>query len=76
MNGNFSEDAQVVPDPRSNGIFVHGTQKDIKIAKDIVEQLDKPLPMAQIDTIFVMVDISEGSSSGVDSFFKDMQWSK
>ena len=32
--------------------------------------------MAQIDTIFVMVDISEGSSSGVDSFFKDMQWSK
>ena len=39
-------------------------------------QLDEPLPMAQIDTIFVMVDISEGSSSGIDSLFKDMQWSK
>jgi len=76
LNGNFSEFAQVVPDPRSNGIFIHGTDKDIQMAMDIVEQLDKPLPMAQIDTIFVMVDISEGSSSGVDSFFKDIQWSK
>jgi type II secretory pathway component GspD/PulD (secretin) len=76
INGNFSEFAQVVPDPRSNGIFIHGTDKDIQMASDIVEQLDKPLPMAQIDTIFVMVDISEGSSSGVDSFFKDIQWSK
>jgi general secretion pathway protein D len=76
INGNFSEFAQVVPDPRSNGIFIHGTDKDIQMASDIVEQLDKPLPMAQIDTIFVMVDISEGSSSGVDSFFKNIQWSK
>ena len=76
INGNFSEYAQVVPDPRSNGIFIHGTDKDIQMASDIVLQLDKPLPMAQIDTIFVMVDISEGSSSGVDSFFKDLQWAK
>ena len=76
LNGNFSEFAQVVPDLRSNGIFIHGTDKDIQMAIDIVEQLDRPLPMAQIDTIFVMVDISEGSSSGVDSFFKDIQWSK
>lgn len=76
LNGNFSEFAQVVPDPRSNGIFIHGTDKDIQMATDIVTQLDKPLPMAQIDTIFVMVDISESSSSGVDSFFKDLQWAK
>ena len=72
--GTFSEYAQVIPDPRSNGIFVHGLQKDLDEAKFIIEELDKPLPMARIDTIFVLVDISEGSSSGVDSFFKDLQW--
>ena len=39
INGNFSEYAQVVPDPRSNGIFIHGTDKDIQMASDIVLQL-------------------------------------
>ena len=76
LTGSFSEFAKVVSDPRSNGIFVHGTDSDRNKSKEIIMQLDEPLPMAQIDTIFVMVDISEGSSSGIDSLFKDMQWSK
>ena len=74
--GTFSEYAQVISDPRSNGIFVHGLKKDIIEAEDVIKKLDKPLPMAHIDTIFVMVDISEGSSSGLDSFFRGFQWTE
>ena len=76
LSGSFSEFAKVVSDPRSNGIFVHGTESDRSESKKIIDLLDEPLPMAQIDTIFVMVDLSEGSGSGIDSLFKDVSWAK
>ena len=64
----FSEYFSVVPDPRTNSVFASGTQNDIKLAKEKVKELDKALPMAQIDTIFVMVTLTGDTSRGIEMF--------
>jgi type II secretory pathway component GspD/PulD (secretin) len=70
----FSEYALVVADSRSNGLFCFGTEKDIVKLKDLIKQLDTPLPMARIDTIFVMVDLSQANQRGIDALFQDLTW--
>ena len=70
----FSEYALVIADSRSNGLFCFGTEKDISKLKDLIEQLDTPLPMARIDTIFVMVDLSQANQRGIDALFQDLTW--
>ena len=42
----------------------------------MIEDLDQPLPLARIDTIFVMVDLSDENSRGIDALFKDLEWSE
>ena len=67
--------AKVIADQRSNGIFISGTQNDLDTLKGIITELDTPLPMARIDTIFVMVDLTASQSRGIDALFKDLYWS-
>jgi general secretion pathway protein D len=64
----FSLYFSVVPDPRTNSVFASGTQTDIKLVKEKVKELDKALPMAQIDTIFVMVTLTGDTSRGIEMF--------
>lgn len=64
----FSDYFSAVPDPRTNSVFASGTQNDIKLAKEKVKELDKALPMAQIDTIFVMVTLTGDTSRGIEMF--------
>ena len=71
----YSEFASAIPDTRSNGLFLFGTPKDIQKMEDMISQLDKPLPMARIDTIFVMVDLSQANQRGIDALFQDLEWS-
>ena len=40
----------------------------------MIGDLDQPLPLARIDTIFLMVDLSDTSSSGIDALFKDLKY--
>ena len=70
----FSDLAMVVTDKRSNGIFVFGTELDVKKLEELIQQLDTPLPMARIDTIFVMVDLSQANQRGIDALFQDLTW--
>ena len=51
-------------------------QKEIskKLENDFL--LDEPLPLARIDTIFVMVDLSEQNQRGIDALFGGLEWSK
>ena len=67
-NPEFSDFLAVLGDDRTNSILVYGTEQDIDQIGSIIELLDKPLPMAQIDTIFVMVDITASGSRGIDLF--------
>ena len=75
LNSNFSNFASVAPDSRSNGIFISGLKSDVEKFEDMIEVLDVPLPMARIDTIFVMVDLSQANQRGIDALFQDLEWS-
>ena len=70
----FSDYARQIVDFRSNGIFGYGTERDLKEFEDVIRKLDTPLPMAQIETIFVMVDLDERNSRGIDALFSDLKY--
>lgn len=66
--GKLSESFAVTADPRTNSVFVSGTSYDVELAREKIKLLDKSLPMAQIDTIFVMVTLTGNTSRGIDLF--------
>ena len=70
----FSPFAKVVADKRSNGLFLSGTEGDLERLQHMIAELDTPLPMARIDTIFVMVDLSEKKQRGIDALFSNLEW--
>lgn len=70
----FSPFAKVVSDKRSNGLFLSGTDGDLERLQNMIAELDTPLPMARIDTIFVMVDLSEAKQRGIDALFGNLEW--
>ena len=72
----FSDFITISADERSNAILVYGTPSDISEIGTMITSLDQPLPLARIDTIFVMVDLSEEHSRGIDALLKDVQFEK
>ena len=66
--GKLSEGFAVTADPRTNSVFVSGTSFDVELAREKIKLLDKSLPMAQIDTIFVMVTLTGNTNRGIDLF--------
>ena len=72
----FSDFITISSDERSNAILVYGTKADIDEIGGMIESLDQPLPLARIDTIFVMVDLTEQNQRGIDALFSGLEWSK
>ena len=72
----FSDFITISADERSNSILVYGTKADIEEIGSMIESLDHPLPLARIDTIFVMVDLTEQNQRGIDALLKNLEWSK
>ena len=72
----FSDFITISSDERSNAILVYGTKADIDEIGRMIESLDQPLPLAPIDTIFVMVDLTEQNQRGIDALFGSLEWSK
>jgi general secretion pathway protein D len=72
----FSDFVTISSDDRSNAILVYGTKADIDEIGRMIESLDQPLPLARIDTIFVMVDLTEQNQRGIDALFGGLEWSK
>ena len=72
----FSDFVTISSDERSNAILVYGTKADIEEIGRMIESLDQPLPLARIDTIFVMVDLTEQNQRGIDALFGGLEWSK
>ena len=70
----FSDEIVVSLFERSNSILVYGTKGDLKLIKRLIDKLDKPLPLARIDTIFVMVDLSQQNQRGIDALFGGLKW--
>jgi general secretion pathway protein D len=72
----FSDFVTISSDERSNAILVYGTKADIDEIGRMIESLDQPLPLARIDTIFVMVDLTEQNQRGIDALLTNVEWSK
>ena len=72
----FSDFITISADERSNAILVYGTKADITEIGMMIESLDQPLPLSRIDTIFVMVDLTEQNQRGIDALFSSLEWSK
>jgi type II secretory pathway component GspD/PulD (secretin) len=72
----FSDFITIASDERSNAILVYGTKEDIVEIGRMIESLDQPLPQARIDTIFVMVDLTEQNQRGIDALLGNLEWSK
>ena len=72
----FSDFITISSDERSNAILVYGTKEDIEEIGRMINSLDEPLPLARIDTIFVMVDLTEQNQRGIDSLLGGLEWSK
>ena len=68
----FSDFITISSDERSNAILVYGTKADIDEIGGMIESLDQPLPLARIDTIFVMVDLTEQNQRGIDALFSGL----
>jgi general secretion pathway protein D len=72
----FSDFITISSDERSNAILVYGTKEDIEEIGRMIESLDQPLPQARLDTIFVMVDLTEQNQRGIDALLGNLEWSK
>ena len=72
----FSDFITISDDERSNAVLVYGTKEDILEIGRMIESLDQPLPQARLDTIFVMVDLSETNQRGIDALLGNLEWSK
>ena len=60
----FSDFITISSDERSNAILVYGTKEDIVEIGRMIDSLDQPLPQARLETIFVMVDLTEQNQRG------------
>ena len=69
----FSDFITISSDERSNAILVYGTKADIDEIGRMIESLDQPLPLARIDTIFVMVDLTEQNQRGIDALLREFR---
>ena len=72
----FSDFITISSDERSNAILVYGTKEDIAEIGRMIDSLDQPLPQARLETIFVMVDLTEQNQRGIDALLGNLEWSK
>ena len=56
--------------------MVYGTKEDIVEIGRMIDSLDQPLPQARLETIFVMVDLTEQNQRGIDALLGNLEWSK
>ena len=59
---------------KTNSILAYGLPSDLALLSEMIDDLDEPLPLARIDTIFVMVDLSQQRQRGIDALFSDIEW--
>ncbi len=63
----FSSILTVVPDERSNALVISGTVDDLRLIKDIVNQLDVLLAQVRIEVVIAEITLSDAASTGIDA---------
>ena len=72
----FSDFITISSNETSNVILVYGTKEDIVEIGRMIDSLDQPLPQETIETIYVMVDLTEQNQRGIDALLGNLEWSK
>jgi general secretion pathway protein D len=77
LEGNeFSSFITVQPDTRINAVVVSGTVDDIRIIKDLIEQLDVLLAQVRIEVVIAEVSLSDEATSGIDALGLNVEGGK
>lgn len=53
------DEAQIIPDERSNSLIVYATKRDMEVITNVVNQLDFMLPQVLIESVIVSVSVSD-----------------
>jgi general secretion pathway protein D len=61
----FSSLVTVVNDDRSNSIVVSGTLDDIRLMRNLIDQLDNVLPQVRIEVVIAEVTLDDNHQSGI-----------
>lgn len=63
----FSNFVGLSADERTNSIVAFGTASDLKTLRELIEQIDIPLPQVRIEAIITEVSLADNQSSGITS---------
>jgi general secretion pathway protein D len=63
----FSSFVTVLADERSNAIIVSGTLDDIRLIRELVEQIDVLLAQVRIEVVIVEVTLTDNHATGIQS---------
>lgn len=63
----FSSLVTIVPDERSNAVVVSGTQDDIRLIRELVDQIDILLAQVRIEVVIAEVTLNDSQRSGISA---------
>ncbi|MBI3885784.1 MAG: type II secretory pathway, component PulD [Opitutae bacterium] len=63
----FSNLLTILPEVRSNSIVVSGTVDDIRLIRDLVNQIDVLLAQVRIEVVIAEVTLGDSQTSGIDA---------
>jgi general secretion pathway protein D len=72
----FSSLVTVVNDDRSNSIVVSGTVDDIRLMKNLIDQLDNVLPQVRIEVVIAEVTLDDNHQSGISQLGLQVEGNK
>ena len=72
----FSSLVTIIADDRSNAVVVNGTMDDIRLLKQLIDQLDIVLAQVRIEVVIAEVVLSDNASTGIDSLGLDVAGNK
>lgn len=61
----FSQLVTILPDERSNAVVVSGTVEDIRLIKELIDQIDVLLAQVRIEVVIAEVTLTDAASSGI-----------
>lgn len=61
----FSTLVTILPDERSNAVVVSGTVEDIRLIKELIDQIDVLLAQVRIEVVIAEVTLTDAASTGV-----------
>ena len=63
----FSQLVTILPDERSNAVVVSGTVEDIRLIKELIDQIDVLLAQVRIEVVIAEVTLTDAASNGISS---------